>query len=179
VLAALSLALTTIALGSQYVSHYLLPVAFFVYISLLWRFVKLRVGWLLGILLIVNLYYFPKYIYSQSTRPAARFENPVNQVIGRGLIDKTSPFGVIQIRKDGPDKPVGYEYRFFLEKKGYLPLSEFNYKDARVLYIFSEDQNYNITSLDSWEINQFGKNNWDKVENYRLDNLLLIKITKK
>lgn len=83
-------------------------------------------------------------------------------------IDKTKPqsFTVFKDSVDGMTG-LGYEYRFLLERDDYVPISEYSYNGADVLYVIGEQGEINPLKLRNWEISQFnGKSyeNLDRIE---------------
>jgi hypothetical protein len=158
----------------QFSGHYLYPVSLFLIFSLTVGILKTKYKWLLIILLILELFSFPKNIYNKSQRIAKTFENRVNYVINNHLIKSNESFNVIQISKDYSTYiPVGHEYRFFFRKNKYFPKTEFEYKSSDTLLIFSELKNFDISKMDNWEIREFGLENIQKYKKYEINEAVL------
>jgi hypothetical protein len=100
----------------------------------------------------------------------------VNFVIDNKLIDKKTEFNVVMIAH--PNAIIGFEYRYFFQKQGYVPLSEFEYSKANTLLIFTQKKDLDISTLNTWEINQFGKQNFENAEKYKVDSQIVYKIKK-
>lgn len=158
----------------QFGNHYLYPVSLFLIFSLAVGILKTKYKWLLLGLLILELFSFPKSIYNQSTRTAKIFEDRVNYVINNKLIKRGDAFNVIQISRDYSTYiPIGHEYRYFFRKNNFIPKTEFEYKISDTLLIFSEIDNFNITTLNNWEASEFGLANIKKYKKYDINGAVL------
>lgn len=163
----------------QFGNHYLFPVSLFLVFTLMVAILKTKYKWLLVVILIFELFSFPKNIYNQSQRTAKTFEDRVNYVIDHQLIKREESFNVIQISKDYSTYiPVGHEYRFFFRKNKYFPKTEFEYKSSDTLLIFSELKNFDISKLNNWEAREFGLENIQKYKKYEINEAALYVINK-
>lgn len=134
----------------QFGNHYLFPVSLFLIFSLTVGILKTKYNWLLVLLLILELFSFPKNIYNQSQRTAKTFEDRINYVINHQLIKREESFNVIQISRDYSTYiPIGHEYRFFFRKNKYFPKTEFEYNSSNTLLIFSEIKDFDIEKLNT------------------------------
>lgn len=71
-------------------------------------------------------------------------------------IEQTDPssFAIFKDSRDGLTS-LAYEYRFLLQRDGYLPARELEYNQAEVLYVIQEDGNSDPLTLGNWEVSQF------------------------
>ena len=129
------------------------------------------------IFIIIELISFPRYLYRPSWRTPDRFEQAVNFVIKNKLVDKSN-FNVIQLTKENLLATIGFEYRYFFQKNGYRPDSEFQYPQSEKLIIFSEVPYDDISRFNSWEVEQFGKKYFSSAIKYLSDGLAIYIITK-
>lgn len=163
----------------QFSPHYLFPIAIFIIFIAVATLLNTKYTWLLIIILLFEVYSFPKGIYSDSVRKAEKYEKTVRRVIDHKLIQKDENFNLIQISKDYTIYvPIGHEYRFFFRKNSFYPKSEFEYQSSSTLLIFSEIKDFDITTFDSWEVNQFGKQYLKKSQKYKIDDVILYKMIK-
>lgn len=162
-----------------------IPPYFFFSLTLLLIFIitifllNIKLEYLLIIVLILEIYSFPKNIYNYSPRKPEKYENAVEYVIDNKLIQKGESFNIFQYSEDYKiPVPIGHEYRFFFVKNNYLPKSEFEYNISDTLLIFSDVKNLDILKLNSWEIDQFGKQYLRQSQKYRIGDITLHKIKK-
>jgi len=168
-----------VVLRYQFGNHYLFPVSLFLIFSLVVGILKTKYKLLLIVVLVFELFSFPKNIFNQSTRTAKTFEDRVNYVINHRLIKREDSFNIIQISKDYTTYiPVGHEYRYFFRKNNYLPKTEFEYKDSDTLLIFSELRDFNISHLNNWETREFGLKNIKKYTKYEINGAILYLVKK-
>ena len=160
----------------QFAIHYLYPTAFFLFFLIITSVMESRFKSLFFLLLLIELTLFPKYIYSKSNIHPEPFENAVKYVIKNKLIDKNTNFNVVMIAH--PNAIIGFEYRYFFQKEGYVPLSEFEYSKSDVLYIFTQKKDLDLSTLNSWEIQQFGKQNLLTAKKYKSGSTYIYKATK-
>jgi len=153
----------------------LILLLYFTFVILL---LKSRYFFLLLILLFLILWRFPAHLYNNSSRPAKKFQNLVEYSIRNNLLAKKDKFNIISIRPGVITAPHGQEYRLFFKMKGYQPDSIFEYNKSEVLLIYSEDPDFKLDSLNSWEINQFGKVNIGNNEEFFSDSIKIYRITK-
>jgi len=125
-----------------------------------------------------QLFYFPKTLYQPSWRTPERFEKAVDFVIKNKLVSPTN-FNIIQITKQNLLATIGYEYRYFFRKAGYIADSEFLYSQSKELIVFSEIPYQDISQFDSWEAEQFGKQYFPSAKKYSLPGITIYKIVKK
>lgn len=169
----------TIALRFQFGAHYLLPISVFLVFALVLTILNTKYSWLLIIILLLEAYSFPRGIYSDATRKAAKYEKAVNFAIEKKIIQRGDSFNVIQVSKDfGAYVPTGHEYRFFLRKNNFIPKSEFEYNTSDILLIFSDEPTFNLAKLDNWEVGQFGKNYFKNAQKYQKDEITIYRIKK-
>lgn len=163
----------------QFDAHYLFPIVIFIVFTATVVLLNIKYRWLLIIILLLEIYSFPKDIYSRSVRKPEKYEKVVRGVIDQKLIQKGEAFNVIQISKDyAIYVPIGHEYRFFFRKYGFIPQSEFAYRDSRTLLIFSEIASFDVTKMDTWEGAEFGKKYLQNNERYQIDDVILYRIKK-
>lgn len=136
---------------------YLVSLNILLAVSLFISFSKTRYSILLiSVLILLIVSSFPKYVYIDTVRPLSRFEKAA-AIIASNFPDLCiEKFNVIQVDSSSILVPVGHEYRFFLNKLGFVPLPETNYSEANKLVIFSEIGELNVKSIHNWEIDQFG-----------------------
>lgn len=175
----LSFLLTALLTRFQFGVHYLLPIGFFIFFTMLLVLLKGRQYILLIFILLAELYFFPRNIYKEATRKPAKYEQVVNYVIDHHLVRKNDSFNVLQISKDfNTLVPIGHEYRFFFRKNHIIPQSEHEYGSSDILLIFSEIPDFNISKLDNWEINQFGRETIKQAQKYKVDNTIIYTLRK-
>jgi hypothetical protein len=174
----LSFLLLVLFLRFQFAFHYLFPVVFLIFFTTIIILAKSRFFYLVVLLIFLQIYYFPKHLYSPSIRKWQRFEKAVNYLVDNKLINKNESFNIIQIRPETNLTPLGHEFRFFFRKRDYRPDSEFEYKKSKTLFIFSEIPNLDIKQLDSWEAKEYGKEFLKNYQKYLVDGLTIYKISK-
>ena len=162
-------------LRSQITSHYFLPFSMVIFVASLLVIIKTRFAWVISLIIVAEVLTFPSSLYQDSSRKYDRYEATVNKAVSNNLIQRNENFNVIQYRNKSFVNPVGYEYRFFLRKMGYQMRSEFEYNQSDVLYLFSEDANLDTSTLESWEIGQFGKERLSNPEISDLGGITLFK----
>mgnify|MGYP001588736072 FL=1 len=77
-----------------------------------------------------------------------------------------------------PNAIVGFEYRYFFQKYGFIPQSEFEYSKSDILLIYTEINNLNPSTLNTWEIEQFGKKYLLKTLHYKVGKTFIFKAEK-
>jgi hypothetical protein len=84
-------------------------------------------------------------------------------------LDQTQPssFAIFKDSRDGLTS-LGYEYRFLLQRDGYLPAGELEYNLAEVLYVIQEDGDADPLTLGNWEVTQFAPTTAEKISTLRL-----------
>ena len=98
--------------------------------------------------------------------------------IRNNLVGKKNKFNIISIRPGVITAPHGQEYRLFFKMQGYQPDSIFDYNKSEVLLIYSEDPGFKLDSLNSWEINQFGKVFIGSKQEFVSDSFKIYRLTK-
>lgn len=174
----LTLVLFSVIIRFQFIPHYLAGTIFLFTLTLILISLKYRLIVLLLLFLIIELFNFPKAIYQDSWRKPDRFEKAVNLAISKKLINKNNSFNVIQITKENLLATIGFEYRFFLRRSGYIARTEFEYPQSSKLLIFSEVPYNNISAFNSWEAEQFGKQYFMKAKSYRVGETTVYVISK-
>lgn len=167
-----------IALRYQYAFFYTFPVTLLLFFTFVVLLLESRYFFLLLILSIISVSQFPSSLYGKSTRPAKKFKNAVEYSIRNSLVSKSDKFNIISVRPNVAIAPHGQEYRLFFKMKGYQPDSIFEYNKSEILLVFSEDPGFNLKSLNSWEINQFGKAFIKNREEFSTGSIKIYRITK-
>ena len=155
--------------------------AFFLFFNSLIIFLGLKIDFLKLLLIsgfiILEIISFPRHLYTASWRTPERFEKAVNYVVKNNLVQKTN-FNVIQITKENLLATIGFEYRYFLRKAGYVSDSEFLYSQSQELVIFSEVPYKDISQFNSWETEQFGSEYFKNPKRYELPGLTIFILQK-
>lgn len=162
----------------QFIPHYLFPTLFFIFFVFIIYLLKAKFHFLFIVLIFIFFQAFPHHLYTNSQRTEEQFEKATDYVIANNIISQNEKFNIIQITKLDLLAILAFEYRFFFNKLGYRPLSEFQYNDADVLLIFSEKPDMDMTKFTSWEIEQFGKEYLKNATKYKNDNLIIYKVSK-
>ena len=119
-------------------------------------------------------------MYTTASRQATTYEARVNYILKNKIIRPGENFNLIQLSRDYTFYvPAGDEYRFFFRKAGTAPKPIIEYANAETLLILSELPQYDIKKLDSWEINQFGREYLTKPSIYKYNDLIIYKLQKK
>lgn len=117
-----------------------------------------------GVLLLILLQWVPTLF--QLYRPTYRTLSNLTRVV-HAIEQDIDMRGVKQftVFKDSSDgmTGLGYEYRFLLERDGYVPISEYRYQDAEALYVIREEGEKDPVTLPHWEVEQFGPKYAEKV----------------
>ena len=142
----------------QFVFHYFLPFLLMFQISLFLVVKRKRTKFILFLLLlIVNLLFFPKSFYTQSTRKLSDFESFSHQLIADKVVLPIDKYNIFIVRET-PYAIAGWEYRFFLKKYKADPLSSFDYNISQKLLVIAEPgQKIDLTNLHTWEFGEFGE----------------------
>ncbi len=162
----LSLAFLALFMRFQFIYHYLFATILLLLFTTVIIFLRQKWHVLLFILLAFELANIPKEIYDKSWRTYQAFEQAVDHVLENKLLLKGENFNVIQVTEPDLLSPNGFEYRYNLQRNGFKPTSEFEYKTSRKLLIFSEKPEYDIKKLDSWESREFGVQHLTKAKKY-------------
>lgn len=173
--AVLALLLLAILIRFQFAFHYVFPTAFFVFFVCVVVIARGRFFFLVVLFVFFELVFFNKGLYSAPWRRPEQFERVVKYVIEKKLVEKDSRFNIIQITDPRFMATVGFEYRYFFQKYGYAPQSEFAYSLSDVLFIFSDGQGGNPLSFSSWEVREFGEQYVRKAKKYTVGKISLYK----
>jgi hypothetical protein len=158
--------------------HFLYPVSLFIFLITVLVIAKSKFWPLLLILISLEFYQFPKYLYLPSSRSPERIERAVNFAIDHQLVSADSSFNVIQATNQQALVPVGSEYRFFVRKRGFIPDSEYQYNQSKKLLIFSEIPDLDIAAFNNWATDQFGKRSVQNVTTYYYTSTVIYKFEK-
>ncbi|EKE14568.1 MAG: hypothetical protein ACD_12C00421G0004, partial [uncultured bacterium] len=153
--ASLALLILSALIRFQLAPHYLYPTAFFVFFTIIILLLESQYKILIFIMFFLEIIFFPKRIYYKSTIRPEPFDQAVKYSIENNLIKKDSRFNLVMIAD--PNAIVGFDYRYFFQKYGFVPLSEFEYSKSDTLLIFTQKNDLNPSVLSSWEIEEFGK----------------------
>ena len=159
--------------------HYIFPMAFLLLFSLTVILIRSSFWWLIGILILLEVIFFPTSILKIPNRSYKDLENSVKFVIDQKLITRSEPFNLIQVLDAYNLVPVGFEYRFFFRKYGFMDNSEYDYQNAKKLIIFSETPYYDIDQFKMWATEQFGRNYFTNRQVYKLGKTTIYIISKK
>lgn len=173
----LALFILSLLIRFQLAPHYLYPTAFFVFFTIIMLLLESQYKILIYIMLFLEVIFFPKHIYFKSTIHAEPFEQAVKYSVDNNLVKKNSPFNIVMIAH--PNAIVGFEYRYFFQKYGFAPLSEFEYSKSDTLLIFTEKDNLDPSKLSSWEIEEFGKKYLLNTSRYKSGKTYIFKAEKK
>lgn len=160
----------------QFASHYIFPTAFFLFFTLIILLLESRFSIFLVFIIIMSVVYFPTHLYKQSDITARPFEKAVKFSIEKHLVEKNTRFNIVHIAH--PNGIIGFEYRYFFQKYGYIPLSEFEYDKSDILLIFTERKNFHPSQLNSWEIEQFGRKYINRTEEFTVGSIHIYKAKK-
>ncbi len=141
----------------QVAIHYLFPLYFVGVLSIVIGSLYLSPRFLRFLVLftfvVVGLYRFPKWAYSESIRSFKSMYEDVKALQGR--IPKDN-FNIVVIRET-PLAILGYEYRYMLRTLGYRSDDEFSYAKSRYLIVVSEKGEIKVSEYKSWELEEFGR----------------------
>ena len=147
--------LTLFSLQFQFADHYVYPAAICILFAIIVFVIKQNQIVLLGLLLIFQVLLLPP-IFENSQRPYWFYKNVVEKAISDKIVKKQDSFNIIQIRPETAITPLGFEYRYFFILNGYYPRGIQNYNESEQLLIFSRVSTFDISQLNSWEMQQFG-----------------------
>lgn len=162
----LSLVLLALFMRFQFIYHYLFATILVLLFTTVIIFLKQKWHIFLIIFLALELAHIPKEMYDNSWRKYQTYEQTINYVLENRLLQNGESFNVIQVTEPDLLSPNGFEYRFYLQQRGFKPESEFAYKTSKKLLIFSEKPEYDIKKLDSWESREFGTEYLVKAKKY-------------
>jgi len=173
----LALLILSVLIRFQLAPHYLYPTSFFIFFIIVITLLKSRYKILIFLMLFLEILFFPKHIYKKTTIRPEPFDQAVKYSIEKHLVKKDSRFNVVMIAD--PNAIVGFEYRYFFQKYGFVPLSEFEYSRSDELLIFTRKSDLDPSTLNSWEIEQFGKQYLLKTAKYKAGKTYIFKAEKK
>ena len=171
----LALLILSFLIRFQLAPHYLYPTAFFIFFIMIVTMLESRYK-ILFLMFFLEILFFQKQIYKKSTIRPDSFDKAVKYSIENQLIKKDSRFNIVMIAD--PNAIVGFEYRYFFQKYGFIPQSEFEYSKSDILLIYTEINNLNPFTLNTWEIEQFGKKYLLKTLHYKVGKTFIFKAEK-
>jgi len=171
-----ALLILSILIRFQLAPHYLYPTAFFIFFVIIITLLESQYKILIFSMLFLEIILFPKQIYNKSTIRPEPFDQAVRYSIDNHLIKKDSRFNVVMIAD--PNAIVGFDYRYFFQKYGFVALSEFEYSQSDILLIFTQKNNLDPSTLNSWEVEQFGKKYLLKTSKYKAGKTSIFKAEK-
>jgi hypothetical protein len=133
----------------------------------------------LSIWLTIVILSIPYYLYESSTKRMVSTENLVQKVISSKIVSGDTLFNLISITDEKHLVPMGHEYRFAFRKYGLRPLDENNYAEAQELLVFVETDKVDVSSLQTWETEQFGQKYMVKSDKVIIDGINIYKYDKK
>lgn len=163
----LSLIFLAFFMRFQFIYHYLFATILLLLFTTIVIFLKHKWHIMLVIFLAFELANIPKEIYDNSWRKYQTYEQTINYVREHKLLQPGESFNVIQVTQPDLLSPNGFEYRFYLQKNGFKPDSEFTYKTSKKLLIFSEKPEYDIKKLSTWESREFGTEFLTQAKKYK------------
>lgn len=173
-----SFAVLILILHTHFEDHYLFPVAFFIPFASVLILLTSRFWVLIFLMIIWEIIFFPKYLYQNSTKNFQDVESAVKYVVDSKLVNKDESFNLIEVSDAYALVTTGYSYRFFFRKYGFNPQSEYDYKTAEELLIFSETPYYDIDRFKMWATEEFGREYFKDRKIYKAGNITIYKISK-
>lgn len=176
----LSLFLLIIVLRFHFEDHYIFSVALFIPFAASLILLRSKLWFFLLIITIFQVQTFPTNLYQNSMKSVSfnDIEQAVKFSLDHKLLSKDIPFNLIQITDAYGLIPTGFEYRFFFRKYGLYPNSEYDYKSAKILLIFSETPYYDIDRFKMWATEEFGREHFTKKEVYHVGNIDIYRVKK-
>jgi hypothetical protein len=168
-----SFLISVLLLRFQFESHYLFPACTLIVFTTVMALTQLNSKRLNIIWLIILISSFSLGMYSHSTRTVGKYAVAVDYLIKNKLISSNDKFNVIGIIDSSNRVVNGNEYRFFLTRSGFNPLSETDYAKSGKLIVFSEDRNYPLSRLHTWETEQFGQKYLASAHEYDSGDILI------
>jgi hypothetical protein len=149
----------------QFVFHYFLPFILWLQLALWLVLDKTKIKPLIfGLLFLVNIWHFPKNLYQSSTRSLDDYAVFSRLLIEKKFLKPNDKYNLFVVRET-PFAIAGWEYRFWLKKYGFEPMSSFDYNQSEKMLVVSEGNNkMNFDNLKTWEFEQFGEYNIDRKE---------------
>jgi hypothetical protein len=174
----LSLLLTVVLTRFKLEIHYFFPVSLLLIFCLSETVINVKKIWLTVLVFGFFTLSFPIIKYQPTHRTFSMFQDAVDFTIQHHLIDQSTPFNLIAITDPHLYVPIGNEYRFAYLKRGFSPLTPYQYPDTKVLFFFSEIGEYDIGHLGSWEIDQFGQKKIQKFQMFKTDRVVIYQVLK-
>lgn len=174
----LSFFLLAVLMRYQFSPHYLVPYSLALFFTFIVLAARSRWWFVLPLMILFEVFFFPKQLYLASNSTPERFEKAVDLAIAEHLVDKPTPFNVLRLVDRTNKVTLGYEYRYFFKLKGFSPNSIYDYSSAKTLLIFSDLKEVDLEYLGSWEIDQFGRKYMNGANVSKLGELTIYKITK-
>ncbi|MBI5151174.1 MAG: glycosyltransferase family 39 protein [Candidatus Pacebacteria bacterium] len=124
-----------------------------------------------GVVLLILVQWIPKLfpLYSPTYRTLSNLTRVVHAIEQDIDVRGIKRFTIFKDSSDGMTG-LGYEYRFLLERDGYIPVSEYRYQDADVLYVIREEGEKDPINLPHWEVTQFGPKYAKRLETLMVTN---------
>jgi len=144
---------------SQMTFFYLFPFILLIQITFIFLISKFNFSTLFIIILLIgNIVYFPKYIYLTPSRLISEFKSFTTSLTQSDFWKKINTQNYnIYVARETAMAPQGWEYRYFLNLNGYQVLDPTLFDQTKQLLIIQENTNSdNVTSIKSWELDQFG-----------------------
>lgn len=144
---------------SQMTFFYLFPFIILVQITFIFIISKYKFSNLFVVILLIgNLIYFPKYIYTTPSRLISEFKSFTTSLTQSDFWKKANIKNYnLYVARETTMALQGWEYRYFLELNGYKILEPTLLNQANQLLIIQEKTNTeNVINIKSWEIDQFG-----------------------
>lgn len=137
-------------------SYYLIVpgTLFLLFVSALLSRLRSHIGLILAILAALGSLGTLSYHYLPQYRTISNLTTVIS-VIKQAQSQKSEvPFAVFKDSADGLTG-LAYEYRFLLTRDGFVPVSEYAYEQAEILYLIREDGDNDPLKLGNHEIKQF------------------------
>lgn len=144
---------------SQMTFFYLFPFILLTQITFIFLISKYKFSKLFIIILLIgNIVYFPKNIYTTPPRLISEFKSFTTSLTQSDFWKKVDTKNYnLYVARETAMAPQGWEYRYFLNLNGYKILAPTLFNQANQLLIIQEHSNTeNVINIKSWEIDQFG-----------------------
>ena len=145
---------------SQLAFHYFYPFILMMQIGFILLIAKLKryQTIILSLLVLINVWFWPKHFFSTSNRLVDNYRTTTNQIVNDedfGDRLKSNSFNVFVVRET-PLAVLGWEYRYFLKYQGFIPLGIQEYNQAQYLLLIDESAKSDVENMSTWELDQFG-----------------------
>ncbi len=178
IISLISFVLTVVLVRFKLEIHYLFPVSLLLLFSLLYAVASLKKTVLLLVVVVLLVAGFPVSRYRPTTQTFSLFQNAVDFTLSHRLIDPQTPFNLIAITDPHDYVPIGNEYRFAYLKRGLAVNTEFQYPQSRVLLLFSQIGDFDISSLNNWEVDQFGRSYLKNYQEFHAGQVIIYRVEK-